>query len=110
MDLIIVLLFNALAVWIGARILEGVEVEDFTRSVIVAVIVAVLNATIGKILGFFLAPLNWLTLGLFTWVINGIVLLIAAHFMKGLKIRNIWWATLLAFLIGISNTVAHIFT
>lgn len=110
MYLIIVLLFNALAVWLGARLLKGVEVQDFTRAVIVAVVIAILNATIGRVLDFFLAPINWITLGLFTWVIDGIVLLIAAHFLKGMKISNIWWAILLAFLIGISNTVAHIFT
>jgi putative membrane protein len=110
MDWIIIILFNALAVWLGARILEGVTVTDFTRAIIVAIVVAVLNAILGSILNFFLAPLNWLTLGLFTWVIDGMVLLVAAHFLKGLTIKNIWWAIGLALLVGVSNTVAHIFT
>lgn len=110
MDLLIILLFNALAVWIGARILEGVEVKDFTRAIIVAVVVAALNATLGKVMNFFFAPLNWITLYLFTWVIDGLILLVAAHFLKGLTIKNIWWGIILAFLIGASNTIAHIFT
>ena len=110
MDLIIILLFNALAVWIGARILEGVKVEDFTRAIIVAVVIAVLNATLGKVLNFFFAPINWITLYLFSWVIDGLVILVAAHFLKGLTVKNIWWAILLAFLVGVSNTVAHFFT
>lgn len=109
-DWIIILLFNAAAVYFGARILEGVKLEDFSRAIIVAVVLAVLNATLGKILGFFLAPLNWITLGLFTWVIDGILLLVAAYFLKGLTIKNIWWAIVLALLIGVSNAVAHIFT
>ena len=100
MDWIIIVLFNALAVWLGARLLRGVEVQDFTRAVIVAIVLALLNATIGE----------FLTLGLVVLVVNAVVLMIADYFLKGLKIQNFWYAVALGLIVSIANGIADWFT
>lgn len=110
LDWIIVILFNALAIWLGARLLRGVEVEDFPRAIIVAIFVAILNATIGEILHFLTYPLRFLTLGLIILVVNAAVLMIADYFMKGLKIQNFWYAVALSLIVSVANGIADWFT
>lgn len=110
LDWIIIVLFNALAVWLGARLLKGVEVEDFTRAVIVAIVLALLNATIGEFLHWITYPLRFLTLGLIVLVVNAVVLMIADYFLKGLKIQNFWYAVALGLIVSIANGIADWFT
>ena len=64
-EMIIKVLLNALALMAGAHLLKGVVIEDFTRAVIIAVILSFLNATLGAFLDFITTPLRFLTLGLF---------------------------------------------
>ena len=110
LDWIIIILFNALAIWLGARLLKGVEVQDFTRAIIVAIVVAVLNATIGKFLHWVTYPLRFFTLGLIILVVNALVLMIADYFLKGLKIKNFWYAAALALIVSVANGIADWFT
>lgn len=100
-------LLNGVAVWLGSRYLEGVKVTDFTRAVIVGVVVALLNVTIGSLLDFISTPIRFLTLGLFSLVVDAFVLMMADYFLKGLTIKNFWYAAALAAIISVVNTVAH---
>lgn len=90
-----------------AYLLNGVEIEDFTRAVLVAVVLAVLNATLGKFLDFVTTPLRWITLGLFSVVVDAVVLMIAAYFLKGFTIKNFSWALLMAIFVAIANVFLH---
>ncbi|HQU58628.1 MAG TPA: phage holin family protein, partial [Saprospiraceae bacterium] len=87
-EAIIKVLLNALALMAGAHLLKGVDIEDFSRALIVAVALSFLNATLGSFLQWITTPLRFLTLGLFTFVVNAVLLLLAAHFLKGFKIRD----------------------
>ena len=92
----------------GSQLLEGVVVKDFSRAVIAAVLLAILNATLGDFLHKITTPLRWITLGFFGLVVNAVVLMVAAHFMKGFSIKNFTWALLLAAIVTIANTILHI--
>ncbi|TXB64148.1 phage holin family protein [Phaeodactylibacter luteus] len=107
MDLILTLLINAVALMAGAHLLKGVDVEDFARALIVAVALALLNATLGNILDFITTPLRFLTLGLFSFVVDGAMLLIAAYFLKGFTVQNFGSAFLLALIMAVVNTLLH---
>lgn len=91
----------------GAYLLNGVEIKDFTRALILAVVLSLLNATIGKFLHFITTPLRWLTLGLFSIVVDAVVLMIAAHFLKGFTVKNLSWAILLALFVAVANVILH---
>lgn len=106
-ELIMTILANAVAVWLGAQFLRGVQVTDFTRALIIGLVVAVLNLTIGKLLDFISFPIRLITLGLFSLVVDAVVLMIADYFLKGLKILNFWWALALAVFVGVVNTIIH---
>ncbi|MEL6972829.1 MAG: phage holin family protein [Bacteroidota bacterium] len=91
----------------AAYLLSGVEIEDFTRAIIVAIVLAVLNATLGRFLNFVTTPIRWITLGLFSLVVDAVVLMIAAHFLKGFTIKNFSWALLMAIFVAIANVFLH---
>ena len=106
-EMVIKVLLNALALMAGAHLLKGVESEDFTRAVIIAVFLSVLNATLGSFLDFITTPLRFLTLGLFAFVVDAAMLLLAAHFMKGFNIKNFVSAFFLAIIFSITNAVLY---
>lgn len=91
----------------AAYLLNGVEIEDFTRALIVAFVLGILNTTIGSFLHFVTTPLRWITLGFFSFVIDGVVLMIAAHFLKGFSIKSFSWAILMAIFVAIANVFLH---
>ncbi|MBV6653163.1 MAG: phage holin family protein [Mameliella sp.] len=98
---------NALALMAGAHFLDGVKIDDFVRAMIVAILLAVLNATLGNVLDFITTPLRFLTLGLFSFVVDAGLLLVAAYFLKGFHIDNFKSAFFLAILLAIFNTVLY---
>jgi len=105
--IIIKIVVTALALFIGAKFLRGVRITDFIHALIAALVIGLLNATLGQVLDFLTTPINWLTLGLFSFVVDAVILMIADYFLKGLKIDNFWWALALALLFALFNTVTH---
>lgn len=100
-------LLNGLAIWLGAKFLEGVKVTDFTRAVITGLVLAFLNVTLGNLLNFISTPIRYITLGLSGIVVDALMLLLADHFLKGLSIKNFWYSIALAVFVSLVNTVAH---
>jgi putative membrane protein len=88
LSLLVNWLVSAVALWLVARIVSGIEVRDFSAAVIAAAVIAVVNFFIGPILRFFGWPLIFLTLGLFTLVINAVLLLLASMFTPGFRVRG----------------------
>lgn len=109
LNFIFTVIINAVAVWFGARILRGVQVADFSRALIIGLVVALLNTTLGDFLDWISTPVRWITLGFFSFVVDAIVLMVADYFLKGLTIRNFWWALALAILVAAVNAVFHFF-
>ena len=97
----------ALVLMVGAYLLSGIEVESFGKAFIAAVILALLNATIGRFLDFVTTPLRWITLGLFSWIVDAMVLMMAAWFMKGFTIKSFSWALLLSVFVALANLLLH---
>ncbi len=106
-EFIITALINAVAVWLGAQLLRGVTVSDFYRAMIIGLVVALLNASLGSFLDWISTPVRWITLGLFSLVVDAIVLMIADYFLKGLTIKNFWWALALAVVVGVVNSLTQ---
>lgn len=62
MKFLISLLLSALAVFAAGYIVPGVQVDSFMTALIVAIVLGLVNATLGLLLKLITAPLNWLTL------------------------------------------------
>lgn len=71
---IIRIIINAAALWLVDLIFDDVWIRDSSSLILAAILFGVLNTFIKPILVIFTLPLNILTLGLFTLVINAIIL------------------------------------
>ena len=109
MNLILKLLLNALAVFALAEILNGVTVNNYTTSLLVAVVISILNVLVKPILIVLTLPVTILTLGLFLFVINAFIILLASELVSGFKVDGIWTAILFSILLCILQSLLHSF-
>lgn len=101
MGVLVNLLVNALAVFIAAKILPGVIIDNLWTAVTVAVVLGIINTFIKPVLIILTLPLNILTLGLFTFVINSFIVLLVSTIVPGFNVRNFWWAFLFSLTISL---------
>jgi putative membrane protein len=100
MEWLVNLLSVAFAVWLGAMIMPGVTVKHFRAALWVAILLAIVNVTIGWLLRLITTSFNWLTLGLVHFIISVLMLMLVDKLATNFKIKNFWWATLLALFIA----------
>ena len=86
--LLLIWLLSAIALLVVAYVVPGFELDSFGSALIAAVVVGLLNATLGFVLKILTFPLSILTLGLFLLIINAIILLLASAIVPGFKIRG----------------------
>jgi putative membrane protein len=79
---------SALAVWITSRVVTGFYVNGALAALIAAVVIGLVNATLGLFLKVITFPLTIFTLGLFWLVINAVMLELASAFVPGFHIRS----------------------
>ena len=89
MRIIFKIAITALGVILAAYLVPGISVAGFWTAILVAIVLGILNATLGIILKVATFPLTILTLGLFLLVINALVFW-AAGFVKGFYVSGFW--------------------
>jgi putative membrane protein len=105
MNFIIRLLITAAVAWGLSSLLSGVHVADFKTALIFAVVLAVLNAIVKPILALLTLPITLITLGLWLFVLNAIIILIADRFIDGIKIDGILWAIIFSLLLSVLSSI-----
>ncbi len=101
MNYFIKLLISAVLVVILASILPGIAVSSYFTAIIVALVMALLNTFIKPLLIILTLPVTFLTLGLFLFVINAIIVLIASSLIDGFYVSGFWAALLFSLLFSI---------
>ena len=96
-DIIIKWLINTLALFIVVKVIKGINLnatgfDAFVILAVTAAIIGVINALIRPIILLLTLPINILTFGLFTFIINGILFAVAGALVKGFEITNLWSA------------------
>jgi putative membrane protein len=84
-----------------AHVLSGIHVDTFWTAFVFAVVLAILNTFIKPLLIIFTLPVTILTLGLFLFVINAIIVLLASKFVRGFAIDNFWWGLLFSLILSL---------
>lgn len=107
MQLLLRLLINALAILLVAYFIPGVAVSSFLTAVVVALVIGLLNVIIKPILIVLTLPINILTLGLFTFVINALLFWFASSFIKGFDVAGFIPAFFGALIVSAVNFFAH---
>jgi len=101
MSLLIRWFLYALAIGITAYILPGVRLDGIFAALVTAVILGLVNGILRPVLFVFTLPLTILTLGLFTFVLNALMVLLAAAIVPGFSVAGFWWAVLFSLLLSL---------
>ena len=88
-------------------ILNGVEINSFWTAIILAIVLALLNAIVKPLLILFTLPITIITLGLFLFVINAIIILIADELLGGFETKSFWWALLFGLLLSAISSLMY---
>ncbi len=89
--LLVVWLINSLALLTVAYVLPGIVVADFTAAMIAAVVLGLVNTFIRPVLILLTLPVTLLTLGLFIFVINGLLFWMVGSWLQGFTVSGFWW-------------------
>lgn len=96
---------SALAIWIVSRLVPGFHVSGATSALIAAVFIGFINATLGIFLKIITFPLTLLTLGIFWFVVNAIMIELAAAIVPGFLVENFFAAFWGGIVLSIVNTL-----
>jgi putative membrane protein len=107
MNFIIRLLVTAAVAYGLSMILSGVQIADFKTAIIFALALAALNAIVKPILVLLTLPITIITLGLFLFIINGIIILIADRFIDGINVHGILWALIFSLLLSVVSSILN---
>lgn len=105
MNFFIKLILSAIAVLLTAWLLPGVDVEGIWVAILVAAVLALLNAIVKPILVILTIPITIFTLGIFLLVINAIIILIANAIISGFHVDGFWWALLFSIILAVFSSL-----
>ncbi|RJQ36175.1 phage holin family protein [Candidatus Parcubacteria bacterium] len=109
-SILVTWLVLTLAVIAGAYVLPGVRVTGFVAALVTALVLGIINALVRPALLVLTLPINALTLGLFTFVINALLIMLAAVIVPGFEVDSFWSALLFSIVLAIIIAVlAYIF-
>ncbi len=99
---------TAVSIFVVANVFKLIYVENLTILVLAALILGILNAFVRPILLVLTLPINIVSLGLFTLVINGFLLYATAGLISGFDVTSFWRALLAALLISVVTAMINI--
>lgn len=98
------------ALLVVSNVVPGFYVEGLWPAMIAALVIGLLNATVGFFLKIITFPLSILTLGLFLLVINAIMIMLASGIVRGFQVRGFMPAFLGAIVLAILGMLIRAFT
>ena len=93
-----------LIVVFAAWVIPGLEVDGYLSALIVAAVIALINVSLRPALNLITLPINILTLGLFTLVINALLLMFVSYLVPGFEVEGFWaafWGALLMSILSV---------
>lgn len=90
MRIVLVWLVNTLALIAVAYLMPSITVSSITAALVAALILGLVNAIIRPVLIMFTLPVTIVTLGLFIFVINGLLFWLVGSFVEGFRVQGFW--------------------
>ena len=100
---------NAVVLLVVAHFVQGFDIRSFASAMFAVVIIGIVNATLGLFLKFMTFPLSLLTLGLFVFVIDAIVLWLSSKLVPGFTITGFTPALIAAFVMALIQMLLGFF-
>ena len=105
MNFIIRLLVTAAVAYGLAYFLKGIHIDSYWTALVFALVLAIVNLVVRPLLIILTIPLTIITLGLFLFVINALMVLLASKVVDGITIDGFWWALLFGLLLSIVSSL-----
>jgi len=102
-------LINIVALWFTSWIIKGIDVSGIVPLFVASLVLGILNAILRPVVLFLTLPINFLTLGLFTFVVNALMLWITSQVVSGFYVSGFWAAFIGAVLLSIVSTILNFF-
>ena len=100
---------TAVALWITSLLVKGIEVSGVAPLFVAAVVLGIFNAILRPLMIIITFPINLLTLGVFTLVINGLMLKLTSDVVRGFTVTGFWSAVIGAVLLSAISFVLNLF-
>ena len=101
-------LINAVGLLIVSKTMESIEIDGLLTAVVAAAVIGIINTFLRPILIILTLPINVLTLGLFTLVINGLIFYFVGNIVEGFQVTGYLAAFLGALILSIINVLASL--
>src|SRR5690606_6040561 len=110
MRILINLIITAVIVYLLANFLPGINVDSFGSSIIVVIVLALLNFLVKPILQLISILITILTLGLFLFVINALIIMLCGYIVVVFHLYGFWLALLFSLVLSIVQSIVGGFT
>jgi putative membrane protein len=107
MNVLLRIIISAIVAFALSYILSGVHIQSFVTALILAVVLGLLNIFVKPILIILTLPITIFTFGLFLFVINALIILLAAKFVNGFRVDGFWWALLFSLLLSVLTSFLY---
>ena len=107
MNFILRLIISGIIAYVLAKILSGVHISNITTAIIFALVLACLNAIVKPILVLLTLPITVVTLGLFLFVINALIILLADKLLDGIRVDGFWWALIFSVILSVFSSALN---
>jgi putative membrane protein len=107
MNIILRIIISAVVAFALSYILSGVHIQSFITALILAIVLGILNLFVKPILVILTLPITIFTFGLFLFVINALIILLAAKFVNGFRVDGFWWALLFSLLLSVLTSFLY---
>lgn len=98
---------NSFALFIVMKLIPGIQIDRFQNLLLATLVIGLLNVFLKPIIVLLTLPVTVLTLGLFTFVINGVIFYLAAHLVPGFHVTGFGSAFLAALLFSLFSFVLN---
>lgn len=102
---IVHLLINAVAILVAAYLIPGVVVDNLVALIVLVIVLALINVFIKPIVTLLTLPINIVTLGLFSLVINALLVMLAGAIVPGFTVDGFWAAFFFAIVLSLVNAL-----
>lgn len=98
-------LLNAVVFLALASFLDGVNVDNWLTAILAAIMFSLLNTVVKPVVSLFAIPITLLTLGLFSFVINGLIIWLTSYFVAGFTLSSFGTAILVSLILSVVNAL-----
>ena len=107
MNFLLRIIITAVVAFALSYVLPGIHIDTFWTAIVLALVMAVLNFLLKPLLIILTLPITILTFGLFLFIINAIIVLLAGDLVEGFHVKNFGWALLFSLLLSLLTSLLY---